>query len=198
MRFKIKTNENLDWNNPNILNYQYIDYLKNMVHERYIKAGIIPVAPLSIYVDSEYSNTPIWNDGLFQPHGILSFRNLQMIYSAMIFLGLHCYINESKLKNTNWKYGDNIVYLGYSLTDMCELAGFDFFANPFIPGQPIKYYEKFLGPMYKVLSEYKKLWLTRFRFNRDKEIYYTSKTPALPKTTVTINGEQQTVDINRN
>lgn len=40
MRFKLDLNRtDLDWNNPNILDYRYIDYLKNMVNERYLKAG---------------------------------------------------------------------------------------------------------------------------------------------------------------
>ena len=51
---------------------------------------------------------------------------------------------------------------GYSLQDMCDIANFDFFSNPFIPGQPLDYYSKFLKPLHDVLASYKKFWTNAF------------------------------------
>jgi hypothetical protein len=44
----------------------------------------------------------------------------------------------------------------FTLQDMCEIAEFDFFNNPMTPGQPASYYVKFLLPMKKVLTKFKK------------------------------------------
>lgn len=61
---------------------------------------------------------------------------------------------------------------GYSLEDLCEIANFDFFANPFIPGQPIKYYEKFLKPIHDVLAALKYVYHTSFTHILDNHVSY--------------------------
>lgn len=57
---------------------------------------------------------------------------------------------------------------------MCTIANFDFFANPFIPGQPIKYYEKFLKPIHDVLAEFKYVWNNYFIYLTDFTEYYSA------------------------
>lgn len=56
---------------------------------------------------------------------------------------------------------------GYSLRDMCEIANFDFFSNPFIPGQRLDYYTKFLKPLHDVLASYKKVWTNSLKAKRN-------------------------------
>jgi hypothetical protein len=105
MRFKLDLNRtNLDWNNPNILDYRYIDYLKNMIDERYLKAGF---SGTCIRVGSSPTNNkffPYWNTTYFYPNGILTYRELQTIYSMMLFLAVHGYMNKDKFKDENFKY----------------------------------------------------------------------------------------------
>lgn len=59
---------------------------------------------------------------------------------------------------------------GYSLRDMCEIANFDFFSNPFIPGQRLDYYTKFLKPLHDVLASYKKVWTNSLKAKRNENL----------------------------
>lgn len=61
---------------------------------------------------------------------------------------------------------------GFSLQDMCEIADFDFFSNPFIPGQPLDYYTKFLKPLHDVLASYKKIWTNSLKASLDNPVKY--------------------------
>lgn len=76
---------------------------------------------------------PFWNTSYFYPNGILTYRELQTIYSMMLFLAVHGYMNKDKFKDENFKYGDNRVWWGYSLEDINAIANFDFTTHPFIP-----------------------------------------------------------------
>ena len=59
---------------------------------------------------------------------------------------------------------------GFSLQDMCEIADFDFFKHPFIPGQPLDYYEIFLKPLHDVLASYKKIWTNVLKALNNKKV----------------------------
>lgn len=98
MRFKLDLkNTELDWENPNILDYRYIDYLKNMILERY---------QYSWFIDNvaERKGYPFMNNMYFYPNGILNYKQLQIIYSAMLFLAIHGYMNISKFDKKYFKY----------------------------------------------------------------------------------------------
>ena len=58
---------------------------------------------------------------------------------------------------------------------MCRIAGFDFFAHPFIPGQPIDYYSQFLHPIKKVLSAYKLISTNVYLLSRNNNITAIAK-----------------------
>lgn len=151
---------NLDWSKATVRDYRYIHHLMLMIHERWTKLGMAPSG-----IVQNLSNGPItttWNDasGIFKmnrysPGGILSWDQLAAIYHAMIYLGLYVYFNPDNFKEEYYKNGDLRKLPVFDLKDMCTIAEFDFFANPFIPGQPIDYYSKFLLPIKKVLSAYR-------------------------------------------
>ena len=160
MRLNLNTSD-LDWANPNILDYRYVYHLMLMVNERWTMLGISSVGFDKLKFTPSFSsnkrNFLAFQMNRYSPNGILTWDQLSSIYHGMVYLGLYVYLNPNNFNESNWKNGENRKLFNYSLTDMCEIAGFDFFANPFIPGQPLKYYEKFLLPIKKVLSEYKKI-----------------------------------------
>jgi hypothetical protein len=147
--------ENLDWDNVNILDSRYIWHLLKMVKERYFNLGII------VY---EYSTKAQTRPRLsmFSPWGPASINELQEIYHAIIYLGNYIYLNEERLVPEN--FADGVLHkpLNFTLQDLCEIAEFDFFANPFMAGQPIIYYERFLLPFKKVLGRFKTILTNSF------------------------------------
>ena len=169
----LKQYENLNWNNANVLEFKYLYYLAQMVNERSTKIGVLLNQP----IDFNYSNYSIYNscpfDMLdFQPNGYFRFKHIQSLYFMMINLGLYIYYNPDSLSEDNFEYGDNRMLFGYSLNDMCDIANFDFFANPLIPNQPLNYYNKFLKPIHDVLAQYRYYWTNTFQSFDKKMINY--------------------------
>lgn len=80
---------------------------------------------------------------------------------------------------------------GYSLLDMCQIADFDFFSNPFIPGQPLDFYEKFLKPLHDVLAAYTKVWTNALKAGKENEVKYIDSLILPPKT---VNGTKYTYE----
>lgn len=146
---------NLNWNKATINDYRYIHHLMMMAYERWTKLGAFTNG-------SNYSNFLPFKLNRYSPFGILTWDQLSSIYHAMTYLGTYVYLNEKNLNEKYWKNGDNRKWIFYSLQDMCDIAEFDFFAHPFIPGQPLEYYSQFLLPIKKVLASYKKIATSRF------------------------------------
>lgn len=160
--------DKLDWDNANILDWRYLNYLQKMIHERYIKIGCAPcdfpdyASPSQSFksffgVEFE-KNTIVWCPQRFSPGGFITWKQIQMIYSMTLFLATHVYLNEDNLKEENFDNGDLKTFLSYTMPQLIELTGFDFYEHPFIPGQPILYYNKFLKPLKIILSNLKKIW----------------------------------------
>lgn len=170
---------NLDWNNATIRDYRYVHHLMLMIHERWTKLGYpasgFPITYVSNgLIPSSYSNTitPIFQMCRYSPGGSVSWNQLAAIYHAMLYLGLYVYFNPDNFKEEYYKDGDLRKLPVFSLKDMCEIADFDFFAHPFIPGQPIDYYSQFLYPIKKVLSAYKQISSNTFAVKHYS--YYSS------------------------
>ena len=87
--------------------------------------------------------------------------------------------------------GITISGYGYSLVDMCQIADFDFFSNPFIPGQPLDYYTKFLKPLHDVLAAYKKVWTNALKAGEENPVKYLDE---LDLPTKTIDGYERRYD----
>ena len=151
----------LDWNKATVRDYRYIHHLMMMIHERWTKLGMSPsgYAKINSFIpcSSLGYGQLAFNLCRYSPGGILTWDQLSSIYHAMLYLGIHAYFNEKNLDEKYWENGDNKKLYYFSLQDMCEIAEFDFFSHPFIPGQPIDYYSQFLFPIKKVLSAYKKV-----------------------------------------
>lgn len=170
----INTND-LDWNNPDILDYRYIDHLTKMINERWIEIGYTPITNDMgyMYNTSKWmcvgsGSKHIWTPHRFSPGGFLTWDQLSQIYSATLYLAIYVYINEANFKEENFENSDNRLHFGYSLPQLCEITDFDFFANPFIPGHPIQYYTKFLAPLRKILLELKKVWSNIATYQNEK------------------------------
>lgn len=159
MRLDLDTS-NLDWSNATVRDYRYIHHLMMMIHERWTKLGMAPsgfpasdIIPLVSNAHNDVSG--IFKMNRYSPGGILSWDQLAAIYHAMVYLGLYVYFNPDNFKEEYYKNGDLRKLPVFDLKDMCRIAEFDFFAHPFIPGQPIDYYSQFLLPIKKVLSAYR-------------------------------------------
>lgn len=151
---------NLDWSNATVRDYRYIHHLMLMIDERWTKLGMSPsgfsTRISNKVITSSYSDVScIFKMNRYSPGGILSWDQLAAIYHAMVYLGLYIYFNPDNFKDEYYKNGDLRKLPVFDLKDMCRIADFDFFAHPFIPGQPIDYYSQFLLPIKKVLSAYK-------------------------------------------
>jgi hypothetical protein len=195
---------NLNWENATVRDYRYIHHLMMMIHERWTKLGMSPSGYTNSTNDSprpcgnlEYGELA-FNLHRYSPGGLLTWDQLSSIYHAMIYLGIHAYFNEKNFNEKNWKNGDNKKLYYFSLQDMCDIADFDFFSNPFIPGQPIDYYSKFLYPIKKVLSAYKKIASMHFIVAKSNAgttpcigtIYNSSSSKLLPCPTKIINDDE--------
>lgn len=148
MKLNLKLTDS-DWENINYLDPRYIWHLLNMVHERYFQPGLIPY-------DSSHKTQIRPRLSLFSFFGPISYNELNEIYQAMIYLGNYWYLNEDKFNAETFTNGIPKRPITFTLQDMCEIAEFDFFNNPMTPGQPASYYVKFLLPMKKVLTKFKK------------------------------------------
>jgi hypothetical protein len=151
---------NLDWSKATVRDYRYIHHLMMMIHERWTKLGMspsgFPTGDSFRNVSTSYNDvSAIFKMNRYSPGGILSWDQLAAIYHAMIYLGLYIYFNPDNFKEEYYKNGDLRRLPVFDLKDMCRIADFDFFAHPFIPGQPIDYYSQFLLPIKKVLAAYK-------------------------------------------
>lgn len=158
---------NLDWSKATVRDYRYIHHLMLMINERWLQLGIAPSGlPSSSSSDRLPSEKPttrsvsaagtnIFRMNRYSPGGLLTWDQLSSIYHAMTYLGLYVYFNPDNFKEENYVKGDLRKLPVFDLKDMCRIAEFDFFAHPFIPGQPIDYYSQFLLPIKKVLSAYK-------------------------------------------
>lgn len=195
MKLNLNT-DTLDWTNPNIFDFRYIYHLAMMVYERYTKIGISPtgLANRDWLETCETVFHPVFDITKFSPNGLLTWEHLSTIYYSMIYLGTYVYLNENNLSEDKWVRGDNRRWLNYSLENMCEIADFDFFANPFIPGESLAYYNKFLTPIKKVLSSFRKIWTNSFFVDRNanKGYYISNESLTLPK--IEVDGEQKTIN----
>lgn len=154
-----------DWENINYLDPKYIWHLLNMVKERYFQLGlVIRETSYEVQIRPRLS--------LFSFFGPISFNEINEIYQAMIYLGNYWYLNEDKFTAETFINGITARPLTFTLKDMCEIADFDFFANPMTPGQPASYYAKFLLPMKKVLTEFKKT-ITNTAYGATEQNYYS-------------------------
>lgn len=166
MKLDLNTS-NLDWSKATVRDYRYIHHLMLMINERWLQLGIAPSGlPSSSSSDRLPSEKPtsksvsaagtnIFRMNRYSPGGLLTWDQLSSIYHAMTYLGLYVYFNPDNFKEENYVKGDLRKLPVFDLKDMCRIAEFDFFAHPFIPGQPIDYYSQFLWPIKKVLSAYK-------------------------------------------
>lgn len=171
MKMNLDTS-NLDWNNATIRDYRYIHHLVLMIHERWTKLGLASsglslntTASLKSSGTSTLPNT--FKICRFTPGGLLSWDQLSSIYHAMVYLGLYVYFNPDNFKEENYVRGDMRKLPVFDLKDMCRIADFDFFAHPFIPGQPLDYYSQFLNPIRKVLASYKYISSNVYHLNND-------------------------------
>jgi hypothetical protein len=176
---------NLDWNKASINDYRYIHHLMQMAWERWKKLGSIDWSQFNRYVPFKFNR--------YSPFGILTWDQLSSIYHAMTYLGTYVFLNPKNLNAKYWKNGDNRKWAFYSLQDMCDIAEFDFFAHPFIPGQPLDYYSKFLLPIKKVLASYKTIAISRFLTKNNTILLAPSgKTGMFPLPTFTYTSESGT------
>ena len=136
--------ENLNWNQATVLDSRYIRYLAEMVYERSLKIG------LKISDSFSLSN--------YEPTGIFRFDQLNDIYRCTLWLGKYYYF-RSLGKFRNHKL---VEYPGYSISHLSQIANFDFYKNPLVPGQRLDFYDKFLQPLYLCLKEFKKIWVNLF------------------------------------
>lgn len=148
MKLNLKLTDS-DWNNINYLDPKYIWHLLNMVHERYFQLGLNPSETYHVVQIRPRLS-------LFSFFGPISFNEINEIYQAMIYLGNYWYLNEDKFNAEMFTNGITKRPITFTLQDMCDIADFDFFNNPMTPGQPASYYAKFLLPMKKVLTKFKK------------------------------------------
>lgn len=184
---------NLDWSKATVRDYRYIHHLMLMIHERWTKLGMAPSGFPSRVSNRTLTNSYSDISGIFKmnrysPGGILSWDQLAAIYHAMIYLGLYVYFNPEHFKEEYYKDGDLRRLPVFDLKDMCRIAGFDFFAHPFIPGQPIDYYSQFLLPIKKVLSAYKLIATNVYLLQR-YDPYTTGSLSAKAGTSSTTDGD---------
>lgn len=100
--------------------------------------------------------------GNFSPFGPVAFETLLQIYHATLYLGNYVYLNEDIFNEDLFENGLIKRPITFTLKDMCEIAEFDFFRKPFVPGQPLEYYTQFLLPLKKVLTKFKKVVTNKF------------------------------------
>lgn len=100
--------------------------------------------------------------GNFSPFGPVAFETLLQIYHATLYLGNYVYLNEDIFNEDLFEKGLIKRPITFTLKDMCNIAEFDFFKKPFVPGQPLEYYTQFLLPLKKVLSKFKKIVTNKF------------------------------------
>ena len=198
MRFYLDLNQSsLDWSKANVFEYKYIYYLARMIKERMADVGI------SLGGNTSYDN--LYNFGAiipatpfnftdFNPHGLLTFHQLQMLYATMLYLATRAYLNPNNLSGSNWVNGDNRKFFGFSLQDLCEIANFDFFAHPFIPGERLDYYNQFLKPIHDCLNAFRYVWTNYFV--RGPLYYKDINAPDLPTVQVQHDGETYTLPVN--
>lgn len=160
---KLKNTNELNWEEANILDYRYINHLTKMITERSVGIGWMPKSSVSQAWVQSYTNVFnfLWTPERFSPGGFITWEQISQIYSMTMFLATYVYMNENNFKEENFVNGDLRRHLGYSIEDLCNIADFDWFSNPCLPGQPIIYYSKFLHPLKKVLSSLKKVWSNR-------------------------------------
>lgn len=132
--------DTLDWSNPTVLDFRYIYYLMKMCQERCVLCGRF---------STKLKTTN------FYPFGLFNIQQLQYLYAETFYMAYYYFFNPENFKEEFWNNGHPTRLPCYTLKDMCEIADFDFFANPLIPGQPLPYYDKFLLPLKKVLGALK-------------------------------------------
>lgn len=163
MKLDLNTSS-LNWENANVYDYRYIHHLMLMIEERFVGIGLSPTGlSSSSNIPANISPTKInFNFANHSPNGILTWNQLASIYYSTLFLGTYVYLNEDNFNESNWQNFDNRKWINYSLKEMGEIGGINFFSNPFIPGQRLDYYNKFLYPLKKILSSFTKVWTNRF------------------------------------
>lgn len=188
MKLNLNT-DNLNWDEVNIFDYRYIHHLMLMVQERYIGIGLPSVETSEHYpIPNTSESIQYWNFSKWTPNGLLTWDQLQSIYSATFFLAQYVYINPDNFNTNNFKNHSLRKFLGYSLQQLCDIANFDFFKNPFIPGQRLDYYTKFLLPLKKILSELKYLYTDAFKYDDEDNFIIKSNIYLPEKDGYTIDG----------
>ena len=176
---KLKQYKELDWDKASVLEWKYLDYLQKMINERLVgnvqvgyyynfddtqvQLGMNPIYIGFGKVTARTETQFCWNTMRFSPGGFVKWEQLQSIYSMVMYLATYVYINEDNFKNENFVNGDNRKLFGYSMEQLNTIAEFNFFTNPFIPGQPILYYNKFLKPLYLILKSLNKVWSNQWK-----------------------------------
>lgn len=148
------SNSALDWDSPNILDSRYLMHLISMIQERSFKVGI-PCKDL---------NRALKN---YSPNGILDYNVIKGVYASVLYLATYIYFNPNNLVDASFKNGKFISTFSYSIPQLNEMTGFNFFLHPLIPNQPIHYYNKFLRPLKDVLSNLRFVWFNRFVYGDD-------------------------------
>ena len=154
---------NLNWNTATVLDGRYIYYLAMMVHERSTQLGFV------------FSNFK-FNINEYSPTGIFRYNQLHQIYIATLELGQSFYFNSNNLTQNSFKNHKLRRFLNYTLSQLSDIADFDFFDNPLIPNQRLDFYNKFLKPLYLLLKEYKKICFNKFYEFSTISGYYASDT----------------------
>lgn len=108
---------NLDWTKASVMDFRYIHHLREMVLERMNFGGAFG----------------FFNYNDYFPFGLFNFQQILMIYKAMLWMGTSIFFNRNNFDEKYWHNSNNLKLWCYTLKDMCEIAEFDFFANPLIP-----------------------------------------------------------------
>lgn len=170
MKLNLNTSS-LNWEKANVFDYRYIYHLMLMINERYTKVGIHEKNTYYPAIPNEYANRQEWNFAKWSPNGILTWDQLQSIYSTTFFLAQYVYINPNNFNEEAFEKRSLKLFPGFSLQQLCEISNFDFFKNPFIPGQRLDYYNKFLLPLKKILAELKFIYTDAFVFSSEENLF---------------------------
>ena len=87
MKLNLNTSS-LNWEKANVFDYRYIYHLMLMINERYTKVGIHEKNTYYPAIPNEYANRQEWNFAKWSPNGILTWDQLQSIYSTTFFLAI--------------------------------------------------------------------------------------------------------------
>ena len=143
---------NLDWDKATVLDGRYIYYLYLMCEERLSHAGI------KRHISAQ----------IFEPFGPFRYEEIKVIYDFTMYMARYVYLNNNVLNESNYSHGNLTRVLHFTSKDLFELTDFDFEFNPLIPGQLLSFYDKFLKPLYVILSQFKYLPVFNYKLTGSK------------------------------